>query len=280
MSSLTVAAVQMVSTSRLQQNLAAASELIAEAAASGAELVVLPENFAFMGRDETERLALVEDFSATPGPAQPMQSFLRQAASKFSIWIAGGTIPLSNAADDRAYSAMLLYDPHGQCVARYDKMHLFDVQVPGAGSQYRESASTIPGQRAVVSRVSGLRLGMAVCYDLRFPELFRTMAAAGADIVAVGSAFTVPTGEAHWDSLVRARAIENLTAVVAASQGGDHDAGRQTYGHSMIIDGWGRVLAQIDTGVGVIVADIDLGAQADLRSSFPVLEHRHDRINI
>lgn len=273
---LTVAAVQMVSSDIVGDNLAVAGELIAAAADKKASVVVLPENFSFMGRADTDRIALAEDDNDDGGAR--VQAFLGAEAARHRVWLVGGTVPLRSADENRVYSACLCFAPDGRRVARYDKIHLFDVALPGGDGQYHESGSTVPGGRAVVASTPFGGIGLAVCYDLRFPELFRLMSGPDLTLIAVCSAFTRATGAAHWETLVRARAIENLTAVVAASQGGDHTAGRRTWGHSMIVDPWGRVLAERDTGAGLLVAEIDLAAQRDLRAAFPVLAHRQEHI--
>lgn len=271
--SLTVAAVQMVSSDVVDDNLAVAGKLIAQAASRKASVVVLPENFAFMGRQDDDRIAMAE----ADTPAGPMQSFLADQARQHGVWLIGGTVPIRSSQEDRVYSASMCFAPDGRRIARYDKIHLFDVALPGGG-RYQESRSTIPGKRAVVAPTAFGGIGLSVCYDLRFPELYRIMAGPDLSLITVCSAFTRATGAAHWETLVRARAIENLTAVVAASQGGDHTGGRQTWGHSMVIDAWGKVLAERETGACVLVADIDLAAQTRLRAEFPVLAHRHEQI--
>ncbi len=271
---LKVAAVQMTSSADVPANLAQASNCIADAAAQGAGLVVLPENFFFMGRSESERLAYTETDSATPGEDTPLQAFLSAEAARHGLWLVGGTIPLAGNDPGRAFSASLVYRPDGSRAVRYDKIHLFDVTLPGGKTEYRESGSTLAGEKAAVAPAPFGGLGVAVCYDLRFPELFRIMSASGATIMAVGAAFTATTGEAHWETLVRARAIENQAVVVAAAQGGHHAGGRHTWGHSMIVDAWGRILAERDQDPGVVIAEIDLSAQDALRNEFPALAHR------
>lgn len=271
---LSAAALQMVSSDDCDENLETAARLIDEASRLGARVVVLPENFAFMGRGDAQRLTVAEPFVSPPTASTPLQAFLSGQASAHRVWLIGGTIPLAARAARRAHSAMLVFAPDGECRARYDKIHLFDVDVPGGQGQYRESASTLPGEQPASAPTGFGQIGLAVCYDVRFPELFRRLAGPELAVFALASAFTTPTGAAHWETLVRARAIENLTAVVAASQGGAHTAGRETYGHSMIVDAWGRILARQAVGEGVIIAEIDLQAQRELRRSFPVLEHR------
>ncbi len=264
-----VAAIQMTSAAGVAENLATAGQLLAEAAAAGARVAVLPENFAIMGRREADKLAVAE----LPGGG-PIQDMLAQTAARLGLWIVAGTVPLRVAGESRVAAASLVYDAQGRQVARYDKIHLFDVDIPGRDEAYRESANNRPGDDVVVVDTPAGRLGLSVCYDVRFPELFRQMSAAGATWFTVPAAFTVPTGEAHWEVLLRARAIENLCAVVAAAQAGDHANGRATYGHSMIIDHWGRVLAVRPQQPGVVLANLDAAAQAEARQRFPALTHR------
>ena len=264
-----VAAIQMTSSPDVAVNLADAARLLAEAAAAGARVAVLPENFAIMGRREADKLAVAE----APGDG-PIQAALAGAAADLGLWIVGGTVPLRVPGDTRAAAASLVYDDRGRQVARYDKIHLFDVDIPGRDEAYRESASNRPGDDVVVVDTPAGRLGLSVCYDVRFPELFRQMSAAGATWFTVPAAFTVPTGEAHWETLLRARAIENLCGVVAAAQVGQHANGRATWGHSMIIDHWGRVLAVRPQQPGVVLADLDAAGQAEARRRFPALTHR------
>ncbi len=270
-----VAAIQMVSGPDVAANLATAGRLLAAARNDGAQLIVLPENFAFMGPDDASRLAQAERFGSDGGP---MQAFLAEQAGRLRCWIVGGTVPIATGQPDRIASACLVYDADGHCVARYDKMHLFDVEVPGGAESYVESASTCPGTEAVVVETPVGRLGLAVCYDLRFPELFRALIDRGAQGFALPAAFTATTGEAHWDVLIRARAIENLAFVVAAAQGGTHESGRRTFGASMVVDGWGRVLARLDKGEGIVTGAPDLDGQAATRQQFPALSHRVFRV--
>jgi len=264
-----VAAVQMSSGTDLNANLDAAAQLLSEAAESGAKLAVLPENFSFLAADETGRLAVAE--SPQGGP---VQTFLAEQARAHSVWLVGGTTPIRGAEDDRAYATSLLYDPDGECRARYDKIHLFDVGVPGTEESYCESATAIPGATPVSYAAPFARIGMAVCYDLRFPALFDRLGVLGMDVLSLPAAFTVPTGEAHWDVLLRARAIESLCYVVAAAQCGEHAGGRRTYGHSMIVGPWGDVLAERPAAPGVVTADVDMMRLESLRKRFPALEHR------
>ncbi len=264
-----VAAIQMTSGPDVDANLADARMLLEEAAARDARLAVLPENFAFMGLHETDRRRVQE-----PDGRGPIQDFLATAARELDLWIVGGTVPLSGAPDGRVAAACLVYDADGQRRARYDKIHLFDVQLPGRAERYRESEHFAPGAEPVVLDTPAGRLGLSICYDVRFPELFRALSARGAQLLSVPAAFTAATGRAHWEVLLRARAIENLCAIIAPGQTGVHPNGRETYGDSLIADHWGRVLARLPSGRGCITADIDLEAERRDRESFPALEHR------
>lgn len=265
------AAVQMTSTRDVAANLRAAGGLLEEAARARAELVVLPENFSFLGADDAERLAAAE-----PPGAGPAQDFLAEQAAKHGIWIVGGTVPIAQESG-RACSRSLLLNPEGRTVGAYDKIHLFDVTVPGGEAEsYRESATTAAGETPVVAETAFGRVGMAVCYDVRFPGLFHRLSRLGMDILVLPAAFTVPTGRVHWQPLLAARAIESLVYVIASAQCGEHAGGRRTYGHSMILDPWGATLAEREAGPGVVVAELDMMRLMDLRSQFPVLEHRRE----
>ena len=264
-----VAAIQMASGPNVGANLSEAEKLIALAVDAGAKLVVLPENFALMAMSEKDRIAVAEQ----PGKGQ-IQDFLSRQASGRRIWIVGGTVPLVSNHPARVRAACQVYNDRGEIVSRYDKIHLFDVDIEQTGENYNESETTEPGDDIVVSKTPFGHLGLAVCYDLRFPELFRSLLDAGMQILAVPSAFTAITGSAHWDVLVRARAIENQCYVIAAAQGGYHINGRETYGHSMIVDPWGNILDELASGSGFVDADIDLGYVQRLRRSFPAVEHR------
>lgn len=270
-----VAAVQMVSGPDLEANLAEAAVLLADAAGAGALLTVLPENFAFMGANDEQRLAVAE---SNGDPDAPIQAFLAAQARTLGMWIVGGTVPIRSSEPDRVASACLVFDDSGNRVARYDKVHLFDVSVPGRQERYRESRSTVAGHDLVVVESPVGRLGLAVCYDLRFPELFRKLVDLGAEIIAVPAAFTSATGRAHWEVLVRARAIENLSHVIAAPQSGHHTGGRETWGDAMIVDHWGTILKRLPMGPGIIKAAVDLDAQSQTRAIFPALEHRVFRV--
>jgi len=264
-----LAALQMTSGPDTTANLSTAGRLLEEAARAGARLAVLPENFAFMGLADADkrRVAEVEG-------SGPIQEFLAGAARRLRLWIVGGTIPLTLEHEARVAAASLVFCDSGACVARYDKIHLFDVDLPAQSENYRESANIAPGKAPIVVETPMGRIGLSVCYDVRFPELYRALSAAGAQILTVPSAFTQPTGRAHWETLLRARAIENLCAVVAPAQSGFHASGRETYGDSLIIDHWGRILARRPRGSGCVVAELDLEAQARMRESFPALKHR------
>ncbi len=264
-----VAAIQMNSGNDCAANLAVAARLLAEAAGSQARIAVLPENFSIMARRDAERRAVAE-----PDGDGPVQQFLSAQARSLGMWIVGGTTPLLLADEPRLATSCLVYDDQGRRQARYDKIHLFDVDLPDKAESYRESAHFAPGRTPVVIDTPAGRLGLSVCYDMRFPELYRALAAAGAEWFTVPAAFTVPTGRAHWETLLRARAIENLCHVVAPGQWGTHANGRGTWGHSMIIDHWGQILTELDQGEGVVTATIDLAAQREARRSFPVLTHR------
>jgi len=264
-----VAALQMTSGPEVAANLAQAGALLEEAARRGARLAALPENFSFMGLKDADKRAVAE----TEG-AGPVQDFLAAAARRLKLWIVAGTIPLKSGADGRVAAASLVYDADGARVARYDKIHLFDVDIPGRAETYRESANVAPGSRPAVVDTPVGRLGLSVCYDVRFPELYRHLSAAGAQLLSIPSAFTAPTGRAHWETLLRARAIENLCYVIAPAQSGIHPSGRETYGDSMIVDYWGRVLQRLPRGSGCAVAEVDLARQASVRESFPALRHR------
>jgi nitrilase len=259
----------MTSGPEVAANLEQARALLEEAAARGARLAALPENFSFMGLKDADKRAVAE-----PERAGPVQDFLAAEARRLRLWIVGGTVPLVAGADGRVAAASLVYDSDGVRVARYDKIHLFDVDIPGRAESYRESANVAPGARATVVDTPLGRLGLSVCYDVRFPELYRHLSANGAQILTVPSAFTSPTGRAHWETLLRARAIENLCYVVAPAQSGFHPSGRETYGDSMIVDYWGRVLQRVPRGRGCALAEVDLAAQANVRESFPALVHR------
>ncbi|MFO7594406.1 MAG: carbon-nitrogen hydrolase family protein [Pseudomonadota bacterium] len=264
-----VAAVQMASGPNVNANLLEAARLINRAVDDGAKLVVLPENFAIMGMSEYDKVNIRE-----ADGSGPIQAFLAEQAAKHGIWLVGGTIPLAAHDPDRINAACLIFDDKGNRVGRYDKIHLFDVQITESDERYNESETIEPGNRITILDTPFGKMGIAVCYDLRFPGLFRKMSEEGVEIFALPASFTAITGKAHWSTLVRARAIENMSYVIAAAQGGYHANGRETYGHSMIVDPWGAELDTLPRGSGVVVADIDLNRLHDMRRSFPVLEHR------
>ena len=264
-----VAAIQMTSAADVAANLATARTLLARARDGGACLAVLPENFGFMGRNDAEKRAVVE-----PDGSGPVQDGMAEAARSLGIWIVAGTHPIAVPGESRPASACVVYDDRGRRAARYDKIHLFDVDLPGARENYRESANAVPGRTPVTVETPAGRLGLTVCYDMRFPELYRRLVSEGAEIFSVPSAFTGPTGRAHWEVLLRARAVEDLCYVIAAAQSGFHENGRETYGDTLIVDFWGRVLARQPRGSGVVFAPIDRAAQRATRASFPALDHR------
>jgi nitrilase len=271
MTTSVAAVIQMTTSPDVEANLATARGLLERAHAQGAVLAALPENFAIMGRKESDKVAVAE--IAGEGP---IQAFLGHTARELGMWIVGGTIPIRDEAEpQRVAAASLVFDERGRNVARYDKIHLFDVDIPGREERYRESATVVPGVQPMVTTTPLGRLGMAVCYDVRFPELFRVLQSQGAEVFSLPSAFTAPTGRAHWELLVRARAVENLCYVLAPAQSGMHENGRETYGDSMIVDPWGHVIARVaEAGPGLAVAEIDRTLQHELRGRFPALAHR------
>jgi len=265
-----VAAIQMISTADVDENLQSASELIDQAVEQGAEFLLLPENFPFMGHEEHDKVAILEPFGKGP-----IQDFLSEQSQKHGVWLMGGTIPLQASVSDKARTTSLLYDPEGHCTSRYDKIHLFDVIVDAASEEsYQESDTLEAGNEIVVAKTPFGNIGMSICYDLRFPELYRAMLEHDVNIITVPSAFTATTGKVHWETLLRARAIENLCYVIASNQGGKHINDRETWGHSMIIDPWGNILDCVEKGPGFAIAEIDLEKQETLRRNFPCMEHR------
>lgn len=264
-----VAAIQMVSGVSLQANLDSARVLLEKAAQAGAELAALPEYFCLMGQRDTDKLDVREALGAGA-----VQDFLARAARELGLWIVGGTLPLAAGDPARVRNSSMVFSPEGALAARYDKIHLF--KFDNGRERYDESRVIESGSKPVVFDLAGRdghawRVGLSVCYDLRFPELYRAL---GADVLLVPSAFTYVTGQAHWELLLRARAVENLAYVVAPAQGGVHENGRRTWGHSMVVDPWGVVLAQQAEGAGVVLADLDAGRLARLRLQLPALEHR------
>lgn len=268
-----IAAVQMNSTPVVADNLATAQRLLRQVRDAGAVLAALPENFAIMGARDTDKLAFAEPFGRGP-----IQDWLAETAQNLGLWIVAGTVPVAVDGDpSRVWAASLVFDANGAQRARYDKIHLFDVDVPSAsGERYRESKTIAHGAAdgfAVIDTPAG-KLGLSVCYDVRFPELYRQLAAMGAEILCVPAAFTAKTGEAHWEILLRARAIENQCYVIAPGETGTHAGGRQTWGHSMIVGPWGELLAVVETGEGIATAAVDVPALHALRASFPNLSQR------
>ena len=263
------AAIQMSSVDHVDENLRIAEGLLQRAQAEGCSLAVLPENFACIGKRDTDKLAIAESEGSGP-----IQDFLSQTARRLSLWIVAGSLPLKTPETELCYGASFVFDAEGGAVSCYRKIHLFDVDLPERDESYRESASMDAGDSPRSIRTPAGHLGLSICYDLRFPELYRRLTDEGANIFSVPAAFTFTTGTAHWHTLLRARAIENLAYVIAAGQHGTHPNGRTTYGHSMIVDPWGRVLAEQDAGDGVVVAEIDLALARRLREEFPVLQHR------
>ncbi|MFC0711699.1 carbon-nitrogen hydrolase family protein [Azorhizophilus paspali] len=268
---MNVAVLQMVSQDDVLANLATARRLLEQAAAGGARLAVLPENFAALGRHDSAALARAE--AEGQGPVLPC---LHRAARDFGLWIVAGTLPLPPDGRPwaKAHACSLLFDEHGEQVARYDKLHLFDVDVADQRGRYRESDDYAHGERIVVADTPVGRLGLSVCYDLRFPELYAALRDAGAELISAPSAFTAVTGAAHWHVLVRARALETQCYLLAAAQGGRHPGPRETYGHSVIVDPWGRPLAEQAQGEGVLLACRDADEQAAIRQRMPVQRHR------
>jgi nitrilase len=259
----------MASGPNVNANLIETRRLVSDAVKAGAELIVLPENFGFMGMTERDKLEICEQ----PGVG-PIQEFLSGMARKLDVWIVGGTVPIKADKVNKVRSRCMLYDDKGECVASYDKIHLFDVEIEESGENYNESETIEPGNDVVVVDTPFGKLGLAICYDLRFPELFRRMLDEGMELVCVPSAFTSITGKAHWETLIRARAIENLCYIIAAAQGGYHVSGRETHGNSMILDPWGRVLDQLPSGSGFVIADINRENVVRTRKSFPATGHR------
>ncbi len=273
-----VAALQMVSGVAVEPNLARARALLDEAAREGAELVVLPEYFCLLGHRDTDKLGIQE----LPG-AGVIQQFLSEAASELGLWIVGGTLPVAAGKgtlpgeEDRVYNSTLVYSPDGACAARYDKIHLF--RFDNGSERYDESRVLRRGDQPVTFELAsrdghGWRVGLSVCYDLRFPELYRAYARSGVELLLVPSAFTHTTGQAHWEVLLRARAIENLAFVAAAAQGGWHENGRRTWGHSMLVDPWGGVMAERAEHAGIVIGELSFPLLQACRAQLPALEHR------
>ena len=262
-----IAAVQMVSGTDAERNAEAAWRLIEQAAQAGAELVALPEYFCLMGRSDRDKLGIQE----APG-AGPLQQMLADAAREFRVWLIGGTLPIRTDDPARVLNANCVYGPDGALVARYDKIHLF--KYDNGRERYDEGAAIRAGDAPVAIEAGALRVGLSVCYDLRFPELYRALMHPPCDLISVPAAFTYTTGLAHWELLLRARAVENQCYVIAAAQGGTHENGRRTFGHSMIVDPWGKVLDVRPEGEGIVLAEVDAAHLASVRQQLPALEHR------
>ena len=272
-----IAALQMVSAVSVDENLRHARALLERAAAAGAKLAVLPEYFCILGRRDTDKLALAE-----PIGSGPIQAFLATAARELGLYIVGGTIPIATDDAARVRNTTLVYSPKGECVARYDKIHLF--RFDNGSERYDESRVLEPGSAPawfdmedagdVDNAPERWRVGLSICYDLRFPELYRHLSNAGCDLMLVPSAFTFGTGQAHWELLLRARAVENLCWVAAAAQGGTHENGRRTWGHSLVVDPWGQVVACEPEGEAVVLADISRARLDERRTQLPALGHR------
>jgi nitrilase len=277
-----VAALQMVSTPRVDENLAQAKALIAQAAQAGAELLALPEYFCLMGLRDTDKLAIAEPLADAGQPdatTAPMQHMLAQAAREHGVWLIGGTLPIRSEVPDRVRNTVLVFDPQGRRVARYDKIHLFCFD--DGQRRYDEAASLTPGTQPVSFEMTdrhgtSWHVALSVCYDLRFPELFRMLGKRKPlDLIVLPAAFTDTTGKAHWELLLRARAVENLCHVMAPAQGGLHESGRRTFGHSLVIEPWGEVLAvRKQEGPGVVMAEVSQDRETTVRTQLPALQHR------
>ncbi len=270
-----IAALQMVSTTSVEANLATARRLIAQAARDGAELVALPEYFCFMGRADRDKLAIAEA-PADGSNSGPIQQMLADAAREHGVWLIGGTLPIRSGDPTRVLNSNCVYAPDGTLAARYDKIHLFHYD--NGSERYDEGRAILAGATPTALQVGAIRVGLSVCYDLRFPELYRELSFAPGqppcDLISVPSAFTHTTGLAHWELLLRARAVENQCYVIAAAQGGRHENGRLTFGHSMVVDPWGEVLGVLPEGEGVVLAELDTTRIASVRTQLPALAHR------
>lgn len=262
---MTVASLQMVSTPDVERNLDIAQRLIGQAAKQGARMVLLPEYFCLMGHKDTDKLAIAEAYGHGP-----IQEFLADQAVVRNLHIVAGTLPISSAVDGRVYNTMLVFNPQGECTARYDKIHLF--RFTKGEESYDEGRVLVPGNAPVVADVNGFKIGLSVCYDLRFPELYRAMGKV--DLIVMPAAFTYTTGKAHWEVLMRARAIENQCYVLACGQGGLHENKRRTWGHSMLVNPWGEVENMLAEGEGLVLGQLDPAKIVDVRNSLPALAHR------
>ena len=261
------AAVQMNSTDIVEDNLLLAQSLIIQAKEEGADIVLLPENFAFMGYPKQIIQKIMEDFEQGP-----IQNFMSQQAQDQDIWIVAGSIPITCNEADKSFTRCIVYDNKGRIVTYYDKVHLFDVTVNG--KKYNESSSIKAGNKLVSIKTPWCTVGLSICYDIRFPELYRSSDLCGVDVITVPAAFTKETGQAHWQTLLTSRAVENLSYVVASAQWGEHYGSRTTYGHSVIINPWGETMDLLRTGNGIVISDIDLDRIKSVRESFPALKHK------
>ena len=270
MSKIQISAIQMASSPNLNSNLSIVIDLMNAAIKKNAKLVVLPENFALMPHKDNDYLTIAEHLGHGP-----IQDFLSTYAKKNKIWLVSGTIPIKSNSSKKVYAATIVYDKSGHQLAHYYKMHLFDVNIPENNTEsYRESDTFLPGNDISFFDTDYCRVGLAICYDIRFPELFRDLSKRNVMLTCIPSAFTNITGKAHWHSLIKARAIENLQYIVASCQGGFHVNGRSTYGHSAIIDPWGKIMIEKKSGSGIISSEIDIEYLETIRGQFPCLEHR------
>ncbi|MBO56048.1 MAG: hypothetical protein CL886_10350 [Dehalococcoidia bacterium] len=261
------AAVQMNSNDSVDDNLLLSESLIKQAKEQGADIVLLPENFAFMGYPKQLVEEIMEDFEDGP-----IQSSISSLARELEIWVIAGSVPIISPTPSRSFARSIVYDQKGKVVDYYDKIHLFDVEVEG--KKYNESFSIVPGKQPVTVKTPWCTIGLSICYDVRFPELYRSYSDIGIDVLTIPSAFTEETGLAHWQTLMSSRAIENLSYVVASAQWGKHYGSRRTYGHSMIINAWGEIVDQLDIGDGIVISEIDLEELRSIRQSFPSLKHK------
>lgn len=260
-----VAAIQMISSADMTHNIARAAQLLQDAKQRGAELILMPEYWPLMGMQDTDKIAAAE-----ANGTGKMQSFMAEQAKQLGVWLIGGTVPLVSDEPDKVLNTTLVFDPSGRQIARYDKIHLFGFTK--GDESYQESKTITPGKQVVSFEAGFGRVGLSVCYDLRFPEMYRAMGSCA--LIVVPAAFTYTTGQAHWEILLRARAIENQCYVLASAQGGVHQNGRRTWGHSMLIDPWGKIIEVLPEGEGVIAGEIDLHALDVIRTSLPALKHR------
>ena len=262
-----IAAVQMVASPDVERNLQAAARLVAQAAAQGASMVLLPEYFCLMGRRDDDKLRVAE-----ASGSGPIQQCLADLAHEHKLWLVGGTLPLRTAHADRVRNACCVFGPDGAALARYDKIHLFAYD--NGAERYDEGRVLEAGSEPLAVQLGALRVGLSICYDLRFPEHYRALMRPPCDVLCVPSAFTYTTGRAHWELLLRARAVENQCYVLAAAQGGVHENGRRTWGHSMVVGPWGEVLAVLPEGEGVVLAEVDAARLNTVRTQLPALAHR------